>query len=195
MKTPSLAILAIALAMPCLWAGSKDFDTGMPFGLIEDREIERLAQFSKSKGLDVVAEMQKAYSKDEAALGRVFSFSMQFVSLDKNARAYGQIVYSSFLNLGETWGVEKFAEVLSKQDPKVQQRIRDFIFYDVTQAPKEQRQEIEAETRKEYPTLFPPDYVFGRDNPIFRKPANKTLEPTAMTPPPSATPPAPLAHR
>lgn len=77
------------------------------------------------------------------------------------------------LNLGETWGVDKFAEVLSKQDPKVQQRIRDFLFYDVTQAPEDQRSKIEAETKKAYPTLFPPGYIFGRDDPIFKKPRAK----------------------
>lgn len=173
MKTPSLAVLFFALAVPCLWAGSEDFNTGMPFGRIEDREIEQLARFSKSKGIDVIAEIQKAYSRDEAALAKVFGFSMQFDSLDQNARTYGQIVYSSLLNLGETWGVDKFAEVLSKQDPKVQQRIRDFLFYDVTQAPEDQRSKIEAETKKAYPTLFPPGYIFGRDDPIFKKPRAK----------------------
>lgn len=182
MKTAILTFTVIVFAARLLWAGSDDFNTGMPFGPVGDRDIERLAQFSRSKGVDVVAEMQKAYSKDEAALARVFGFCVQFDSLDQNARAYGQIVYSGLLNLGESWGVDKFAAVLAKQDPKVQQRIRDFLLYDVTHAPKDQRPMIEAQTKKEYPTLFPPDYVFGRDDPIFKESANQPVKTTTTQP-------------
>jgi hypothetical protein len=184
MKLSSFTVLVIALILPSLYAGSEDFNTGSPFGPIDDTGIERLAQFSKTKGLDVVAELQKAYSKDEEALARVFGFSIFFDSLDPNARAYGQIVYSSMLNLGEAWGVDKFSDVLARQDSKVQQRIRDFLFYDVTQAPKDQRMQIDAQVRSEYPTLFPPDYVFGCDDPVFsdsgkkrREEASKTVSP------------------
>jgi hypothetical protein len=58
---------------------------------------------------------------------------------------------------------------LAKQEPRVRQRIRDFLFYDVTQAPKNLRKKVEAETRKDNPELFPADYVFGHDDPIFEK--------------------------
>jgi len=181
MKPPSFAVIFIVLILPCLYAGSENFNTGSPFGPIDGTAIERLAQFSKTKGIDLVAEMQKAYSKDEDALARVFGFCIYFDSLDQNARAYGQIVYSSMLNLGEAWGIDKFSQVLANQDTKVQQRIRDFLFYDITQAPKDQRMQIEAQVRSDYPTLFPPDYVFGRDDPVFSDSTKKRREETQGT--------------
>ena len=92
--------------------------------------------------------------------------SLSLKTLDGNARAYGQVVYSSLLNLGETMGVEAYAKVLDRQEPKVRQRIRDFLYYPMLRVPKEQRQEAIKAVRGDYPTLFPKDYEFGRDDPI-----------------------------
>ena len=172
MKMPMrfLALLTLFVTPIFLRAGSADYNTGMPFGRIGASEAAALTQYAKSKGLDIDAEMRKVYSsKDEAALARIFAFSMQFDKLDKDARTYGQLVYSSMLNLGGNWGLEKYASVLSKQDANVQQRIRDFLFYDVTQAPKKVREKVEIEVRKENSNLFPPAYVFGHDDPLFKK--------------------------
>ena len=53
--------------------------------------------------------MEKVYRSgkhvDEDALARVFKFSIKFETLNSNARAYGQIIYSSLLNIGEVIGV------------------------------------------------------------------------------------------
>ena len=167
-RNPILVFCALAVLISVV-ADESHFNTGNPFGPIEDHDIEALSQFSKTKGLDVIAEIKRAYGKEEASLAAVFRFSLQFNRLDRNARTYGQIVYSSLLDLGESWGVENYARVLAKQEPRVRQRIRDFLFYDVTQAPKNLRKKAEAETRKDNPELFPADYVFGRDDPIFEK--------------------------
>lgn len=143
-------------------------DDGMPFGDITDANFESFTVFAKSKGLDVDEEMAKIYAqKDVVALGRVFQFSTKFSKLDMNCRTYGQMIYSSFLNLGESWGVKSYAKVIDVQVPEVRQRIRDFIFFPVTTLPKNIRSQIENENREAYPAMFPADYEFGRGNPIF----------------------------
>jgi hypothetical protein len=58
---------------------------------------------------------------------------------------------------------------VAAQPEAVRQRIRDFIYYDATQAPKKHRKEAEASGRKSSPILFPSDYVFGAGNAIFTK--------------------------
>jgi hypothetical protein len=162
-----LLLAALAFASVA-FAGRTDYDSGMPFGKVVAADIDRLQGFAKSKGVNIVADMQLAYAKDEEALGRVFAFSLQFASLDKNARAYGQIIYSSFLNLAEANGIEHYSRLVEWQPDPVRQRIRDFIFFGATQAPKEVRESVERDTREGAPLLFPKDYVFGKDNPVFR---------------------------
>jgi len=148
---------------------------GMPFGHVGDADVDRFQEFAlKRAGFDLKAEMARVYSSDnkldEDALGRVFSFSRQFNTLDKYARTYGQIIYSSLLNLGEQIGVEAYVKVLDRQSPEVQQRVRDFLYYPMLQVPKEHRKEAEDETRRMYPTLFPVGFQFGRGDPIFADP-------------------------
>ncbi len=162
-------IFAFLVLLRSAVASEEDFDSGMPFGPIEDRHIEALARFSNGLGMDVVRDMERAYDKDEDALAAVFRFSLKFDRLDDNARAYGQMLYSALLNLGEWWGVDTFVGVLSRQEAAVQQRVRDFLFYPATQAPKKIRRNVQREIRDSYPKLFPRGYVFGRKNPIFEK--------------------------
>ena len=83
---------------------------GMPFGPVGEADMDRLAEFAKKSGFDLKPEMERVHEKDEEALARLFKFSLAFKTLDANARTYGQIIYSSFLNLGEGIGVfESFA--------------------------------------------------------------------------------------
>lgn len=159
-----LLLLAIAIA-PIAYAQ----DDGMPFGRISSADVDNLYAFAKSSNLDLEAELKQAYKRDLVALGKVFSFSLRLHTLDTNAKTYGQIIYSSLLNLGEGMGVEAYALVLSKQSPEVQQRVRDFLYYPITKAPKDHQAEAAKETRQAYPTLFPKGYTFGHQNPIFRK--------------------------
>src|SRR5436305_13386132 len=92
-------ILLVASFVVCCSALAQD--DGMPFGQIGDSDVDRLAEFAKKTGFDLNAEMERVYNKDEEALGRLFKFSLVFKTLDANARTYGQIIYSAFLNLGE----------------------------------------------------------------------------------------------
>src|SRR5258708_4230252 len=94
---------------------SQPVDDGMPFGKITDSDSDRLLQFAKEKGFDLSSDLQKADAKDTNALARVFGLSMTFESLDQNARTYGQVIYSSFLNLGETMGPEQYSGVVLVQ--------------------------------------------------------------------------------
>ena len=108
---------------------------GMPFGRVEEADIERLYEFATKRGFDLKGEMTRIYSRgdklDEAALGRVFLFSRQFNALDKNARTYGHIIFCSLLNIGEVIGVPAYVKIIDRQPVDVQQRIRDFLFYPI----------------------------------------------------------------
>ena len=148
---------------------------GMPFGQIEDADVDRLQDFAVKHGFDLKAEMERVYAsngEDADALGRVFIFSRQFSTLDKNARTYGQIIYSSLLNIGEHIGVPAYAKIIDRQPADVQQRIRDFLFYPITHdVPKAQWNAALDENDRVYPGLFPKGFRFGHDDPIF---ANET---------------------
>ena len=147
---------------------------GMPFGRVEDADVDRLQEFALKRGFDLKAEMARVYGEkkiDEDALGRFFIFSRQFNALDKNARTYGQIIYSSLLNIGEHIGVPAYVKIIDRQSPDVQQRIRDFLYYPMLHVPKEHRKEVEDENSRMYPALFPKGFQFGHDDPIF---ANQT---------------------
>jgi hypothetical protein len=106
-------------------------------------------------------------SNDEEAFAKVFRFSLQFNKLDQNARTYGTILYSSMLNLGEAGGLLTFCRVLAEQSPQVQQRVRDFLFYPITLVPAGEREQVESEVRKGSALLFPPDYRFGTEDPLW----------------------------
>jgi hypothetical protein len=146
---------------------------GMPFGRIEDADIDHLQDFAVKHGFDLKAEMARVYGSngsDKGALGRFFVFSRQFNTLDKNARTYGQIIYSSLLNIGEHIGVPAYAKIIDRQPPDVQQRIRDFLFYPIAHSvPKTQWKAALDENHQMYPGLFPKDFQFGHDDPIFAK--------------------------
>jgi hypothetical protein len=142
---------------------------GMPFGRVDDADIDRLQEFALTRGFDLKSELQRVYGSngaDEAALGRVFIFSRQFNALDKNARRYGQIIYSSLLNIGEHIGVPAYVKIIDRQPPDVQQRVRDFLYYPDWHT---QHKQNSGEDEKIYPGLFPKSYQFGRDDPIFAK--------------------------
>jgi hypothetical protein len=145
----------------------------MPFGRIEKSDVDRLQEFAVKHGFDLEAELARAYGEqkvDEDALGRVFMFSRQFSTLDKNAQTYGHIIFSSLLNLGEVIGVPGYAKIIDRQPTDVQQRIRDFLFYPIAhRVPKAQRKATLDENRHMYPGLFRSDFQFGLADPIFAK--------------------------
>jgi hypothetical protein len=144
---------------------------GMPFGPITDADLDHLQQFAKKAGFDLKAEMERVYccdkKIDEDALARVFNFSLSLKVFDKNARAYGQIIFSSFLRIGEVLGVDYYTKILDRQPPNVQQRIRDFFFFPYSTRPANEREQAIADVREAYPTLFPKDFQFARGDSLF----------------------------
>ena len=158
----SLAILAWSL--PVEAQGSKD---AAPFGLIGEVDVDQLIKFGKARGFDLQPEMERVYKKDEGALARLFALSLKFKTFDRNARTYGSIMYTCWLRFGEAYGVDLYLRVLDRQPDEVQQRVRDFLYYPLLRMPKEKRKENVEEMRRMYPRLFPTDYQFGRNDPIF----------------------------
>lgn len=148
---------------------SQSADNGPPFGNITTVDTNRLMQFAKEKGLDMRGDLKKAYAKDTNALAAIFRFSLEFKSLDQNARTYGQMLYSNFLTLAQAMGPEQYSAVVVAQTPEVQQRIRDFLYFPVTRVPAKERAVVDNEVRGHFPRLFPPAYHFGEDDPLFTK--------------------------
>jgi len=154
----------LALSLPVQAQNPKD---ATPFGPIGEVDVDQLMKFARARGFDLQPEMQRIYKKDEDALARLFGLSLGFKKFDKNARTYGQIMYSCWLRFGEAYGVELYLKVLDRQPDDVQQRVRDFLYYPLLRMPKEKRKENQEEIRKMYPRLFPTDFQFGRNDPIF----------------------------
>ena len=159
---------------------------GFPFGKTDESDIAHLMDYAKAKGVDLDGSLELAYKNDDAALARAFSFSLKFTKLDDDARTYGQIIWSSFLNLAEARGPDWYARLIAKQPKEVRQRIRDIIYYPINLAPAGQRAEGDKDLRKQYPLLFPSDYLCGIGDTVFVKQANQSSEPTSA----SVTPPA-----
>lgn len=161
----AIALLAVlSLARPVEAQSSSD---AAPFGPISEVDVDQLMKFGRARGFDLEPEMQRIYKKDEEALARLFGLSLKFKKFDRKARTYGQIMYTCWLKFGEIYGVDLYLKVLDRQPDDVQQRVRDFLYYPLLRMPKEKRKENQEEIRKMYPRLFPTDFKFGRNDPIF----------------------------
>jgi len=161
----AVALLAIlALPRPIQ---AQDPNDGKPFGPITEVDIDQLIKFGRARGFDLQPEMERVYKKDEDALARLFGLSLKFKKFDRHSRTYGQVIYSCWLRFGEAYGVDLYLRVLDRQPADVQQRVRDFLYYPLLRVSKEKRKENQEEIRKMYPRLFPTDFKFGRNDPIF----------------------------
>ena len=161
----NLALSAIlALALPVKAQTSED---RVPFGPLDEVDMDQLIKFGRARGFELQPELERIYKKDERALARLFGLSLKFKKFDRNARAYGQVIYSCFLRFGELYGLELYLKILDRQPADVQQRVRDFLYYPLLRVPKEKRRENQEEIYKMYPRLFPSDFKFGRNDPIF----------------------------
>src|ERR1700730_16039544 len=161
----SLALLAILTLS--LLVSAQESKEATPFGPISEVDVDQLMKFGKARGFDLQPEMQRVYKKDEDALARLFRLSLKFKRFDRKARTYGQIMYTCWLRFGEAYGVDLYLKVLDRQSDDVQQRVRDFLYYPLLRVPKEKRRENQEEIRKMYPRLFPTDFRFGHNDPIF----------------------------
>jgi len=160
------AALLATLALPRP-VKAQDPNDGKPFGPISEVDIDQLIKFGRARGFDLQPEMERIYKKDEDALARLFGLSLKFKKFDRHSRAYGQVIYSCWLRFGELYGVDPYLKVLDRQTDDVQQRVRDFLYYPLLRVPKEKRKENQEEIRRMYPRLFPSDFQFGRNDPIF----------------------------
>ena len=164
-----LVMMSLALSMILALSSVQGQTTkdATPFGPVGEVDVDQLMKFAHARGFDLQPEMQRIYKKDEDALARLFGLSLGFKRFDKNARTYGQIMYTCWLRFGEAYGVELYLKVLDRQPDDVQQRVRDFLYYPLLRMPKEKRKENQEEIRKMYPRLFPTDFQFGHNDPIF----------------------------
>jgi hypothetical protein len=144
-----------------------DAEEGAPFGQMNEKDFDRFVDLVRTRGVDVNEEMEKAYKGDKDALGRVFALSTGFQKLDKMTRVYGNLMFSAFLNLVEDKGQAFFADALESQPDDVRQRVRDFVYYAITQVPRKHRAEVEKEVRRDYPRIFPAEYFYGRGRSPF----------------------------
>lgn len=163
MMNLALAVI-LALALP---VQAQNPDDRVPFGPLDEVDMDQLIKFGKARGFDLQPELERIYKKDERALARLFGLSLRFKKFDRNARAYGQVIYSTFLRCGEIYSVEVYLRILDRQSADVQQRVRDFLYYPLLRVPKEKRKENLEEICRMYPRLFPTDFRFGHNDPIF----------------------------
>ncbi len=136
LKRLFLLALAALISTVCLYAGQDD---GQPFGTMNERDFDAFLKFALAHGVDIEAEMTKAYSTDAAALARVFGLASVFKTMDAQARAYGNLLYSSFLNIVEKDGDDIFVNAVNSLRETERQRVRDFLFYPVRKVPKKLR--------------------------------------------------------
>jgi hypothetical protein len=159
-----LLSLALLVAPGAIYAG---VDDGQPFGTMGEKQFSAFVEYATSHGVDLEAEMKKAYAGDAAALARVFGLASGFKSLDAQAKAYGNLLYSTFLNIVERQGDGIFVSAIALLPESEWQRVRDFLFYPVRLAPRKHRAEVERETREQFPKLYPPEYEFGKNDALF----------------------------
>ena len=139
----------------------------LPYGPLGEVEMDQLIKFGRARGFDLQPELERIYKKDETALARLFGLSLKFKRFDRNVRAYGQVVYTCFTKFGETDNAALYLKILDRQPADVQQRIRDLLYYPLLRVPKEKRKENRDEICRFYPRLFPADFQFGHNDPIF----------------------------
>lgn len=142
-------------------------DNKIPFGPLTEVDMDQLIKFGRARGFDLQPELERVYKKDEEALARLFTLSLKFKKFDRNTRAYGQVIYSCFTKFGESDGVDWYLKILDRQTADIQQRVRDLLYYPLLRVPKDKRKENRDEISRMYPRLFPPDFQFGHNDPIF----------------------------
>ena len=164
---PEVTASSTAASEPPFWpCVSND---GAPFGQLTESDVDTLTSLAAANGLELLPTLKKVYTGDEEALATILRFSSQLKSLDMPTRVYGNMIYSVFLNLSEVKGTRFVIAVILSQEPTARQRIRDFLWYPTFCVPKDRRAEVERAARAELPLLWPPDFVFGKEDALFSK--------------------------
>jgi hypothetical protein len=163
--TSALAIFGGAHAVGADEAVSSSFYDSMP--LPTHAENESLERAAKKHGIDLLATLHEL-PDDPKLWSKIFSVSVEFGTFDRSAQVYGYYVFTSWLYFVSSAGVDSYAKLVESQPVAVRQRIRDLIYVDVVMGPKELRDVREKELRAKCRTLFPSDYVFGKDDALFK---------------------------
>jgi hypothetical protein len=162
------AVVGAALLMTVGCGGSSEsMEAGRPYGTVERLDLVRLERHAQRAEVDFFGDLRRSQEGDEAALSRIFGYSLSFSRLDAVAATYGHVLYTSLLPWGRQYGLDGLAERIAAQPAPVRQRVRDFLYYDSTRGPD--REAAEARVRDSAPELFPDDYVFGAGDSLFRK--------------------------
>jgi len=167
-KLTRIVLGLLLLASLPVWASWEDMDLGVPYGKMSRKDVDRFLELSRSRGVDMGQEMPKAYRGDMAALTKIFSLSTGFQKMDKMTRVYGNFIFSMFLDMGEAKGEGSFGDAVAAQPLAVRQRVRDFVYHAATQVPRNKKVEMEQELRSDFPGVFPAEYVYGHEDPLFK---------------------------
>lgn len=169
MKLWSLALTLFFVSVSCLAQNGSFQKT--PLAPLNADDFARLEVIAPDSGYNLKADIGRIYARgkqiDEAALAGFFKLSLFLNHLDVDARANGQVVLNTFLYLGEGYGLKAYARVLDRQPARVQQRVRDFLFYPYSVLPVRQRDEAREIFGKGYPTIFPKDFKFAERDSLF----------------------------
>ena len=166
------ALLAAVVCALCACASperarDEQAGPGRPFGATTKEAYDELFSFAKSKGPDLDGLMRRVYADgDQKALTDAFEFGATLRAPDANARAYGNLIYSAFLDLMET-RPEVFTQALLAASPAARQRIRDLVYYPLHKVKPSERADADAEAPKDFPLIFPADYRYGADGALF----------------------------
>lgn len=153
LRTLSLSLAMLLASAAGAYAG---LDDGQPFGTMGEKDFNSFLKYAAAHGVAVEAEMSKAYEGDAAALAHVFGLAPSFKTLDSQAKAFGNLLYSTFLNIVENHGDGIFVSAIDLLPEPERQRVRDFLFYPARLAPRKHRAEVERGTREQFPRLYPP---------------------------------------
>jgi len=134
-----------------------------------EKEQEALQRSAKKHHIEFMEALHDMSEDDLQSWTKIFAVSLDFKSWDRSAQVYGYHIFGSWLYFVASCGCEKYAKLVDAQPAAVRQRIRDLLFADAALAPKEIRDAKERELREKYSSLFPRDYVFGKDDALFKK--------------------------
>lgn len=126
-----------------------------------------LQKFAMSHGVDLDAILKELPEDDRQAWKKVFGLTMHFIRFDRSAEVYGYQLFTAFSYFIDSVGEAKFAELLDGQSSEVRQRVRDFLYYEAVNTDREVMKNNERLLRMKLKLVFPADYSFAANDPLF----------------------------
>ncbi|UUZ48096.1 hypothetical protein LP420_34970 [Massilia sp. B-10] len=124
--------------------------------LAESQALQELAMKQGDDFHGILHELPE----ETTAWTKIFAVSLQFKEFDRPAQVYGFTLFSAFAYFVDGAGEAKFAKLIDAQPPKVRQRIRDFLYYDVVNDDPNVMKNNERLVRRNFRRVFPRSYVF-----------------------------------